>query len=210
MDEDNGYFRIATTRDRDYIYNMEDRVETSSYNNLYILDDNLQTVGSVENLAEGERIYSVRFMQDRAYIVTFKQIDPLFVIDVGNVRNPKVLGFLKIPGYSSYLHPYDDHTLIGLGKDTKENDSGRVTTAGIKLSLFDVTDPATPQELDSIVMGDSGSSSLALDDHRAFLFSMIRTYFPYQFPLENQIIVSGAIFRLTEQRSLALKITSLF
>lgn len=172
MDEKDGYFRIATTRDRDWFssFNGESR-NTESYNNLYILDSDLKVVGSVEKLAEGERIYSVRFMQDRAYMVTFKQVDPLFVIDLSDVRNPKVLGSLKIPGFSNYLHPYDENTLIGFGKDTEENESGRVITKGLKLSLFEVSDPSNPKELDTYVMGDSGSNSEALNDHRAFLFS---------------------------------------
>jgi len=169
MDENNGYFRIATTKNRTWSrYNRENR---KSYNNLYVLDENLKQVGALENLAEDEKIYSVRFMQNRAYMVTYKQIDPLFVIDLSNPKNPTVLGKLKIPGYSDYLHPYDDTTLIGLGKDTSESEWGGSSVKGLKLSLFDVADVKNPKEIDTYIMGDSGSDSIALRDHKAFLFS---------------------------------------
>lgn len=167
MDEDGGYFRIATTKNRTWS-NFVDTEERESYNNLYVLDDNMKVVGEVEGLAKGERIYSVRFMQNRAYMVTFRQTDPLFVIDLSSPANPKVLGKLKVPGFSSYLHPYDETTLIGLGKET--DDSGRIT-GGVKLSLFDVADVENPKELDKYVLGDTSSSSIAIDDHKAFLFS---------------------------------------
>lgn len=170
MDENNGLFRIATTKNRTWSQYMDEK-EVQSYSNLYILDENLKVMGSLENLAQGERIYSVRFMQNRAYLVTFQQTDPLFVIDLANPRNPKVLGKLKIPGFSNYLHPYDDTTLIGIGKDTAQSEWGGVTTKGLKLSLFDVSDVANPKEVDTYVMGDMGSDSIALNDHKAFLFS---------------------------------------
>ncbi len=170
MDENNGYFRIATTKNRNWSRWGEETRE--SYNNLYVLDQDLKQVGAVEGLAEGERIYSVRFMQDRAYMVTFKQTDPLFVIDLKSPSNPKVLGELKIPGFSNYLHPYDNETLIGLGKDTKENEWGGVTTKGVKLSLFDVSDVSKPKEIDTYILGDTGSDSIANHDHKAFLFSL--------------------------------------
>lgn len=170
MDENKGYFRIATTKGRTWSQYLEDE-ERESYNNMYVLDENMKVVGAVEDLARGERIYSVRFMQGRAYMVTFKQTDPLFVIDLEDPTNPKVLGELKIPGFSNYLHPYDENFLIGIGKDTKENEWGGVTTGGIKLSLFDVRDVTNPKEVDVYIMGDQGSNSIALNDHKAFLFS---------------------------------------
>jgi len=169
MDENNTYFRIATTKNR--TWSGYENEEVKSYNNLYVLDENLKITGAVENLAEDERIYSVRFMQNRAYMVTFRQMDPLFVIDLSDPRAPKVLGKLKIPGFSNYLHPYDDNTLIGIGRDAHENESGGINTGGIKLSLFDVTDVANPVEKDSYVIGESGSDSIALYDHKAFLFN---------------------------------------
>jgi len=169
MDENNGYFRIATTRNT--TWSRFEGQERASYNNLYVLDDAMKMVGTLENLAEGERIYSVRFMGDRAYLVTFKQVDPLFAIDLNDPRNPKVLGQLKVPGFSNYLHPYDENTLIGFGKDTGENEFGNTVTKGLKISLFDVSDISTPKELDKYLLGDMGSDSVALYDHKAFLFS---------------------------------------
>ncbi len=170
MDEKGEYFRIATTKNRTWS-RYADKKQTESYNNLYVLDENLKMVGELEGLAKGERIYSVRFMQDRAYMVTFKQVDPLFVIDLKNPKKPKVLGELKIPGFSNYLHPYDEDTLIGLGRDTYENEWGGVRTGGVKLSLFDVEDVANPKEVDTYILGSSGSDSVAIHDHKAFLFS---------------------------------------
>ena len=164
MDEDNGYFRIATTKNRNW--SSFGGLETQeSYSNLYVLDKKMRVVGKIEKLAEGEKIYSVRFMQNRAYLVTFKQVDPLFVIDLSSPTNPKVLGELKIPGYSSYLHPYDETTLIGFGKD-----SGN-WNAKLKLSLFDVSSIGDPKEIDTYVLEGKRSDSIALYDHKAFLFS---------------------------------------
>ena len=112
MDEHNGYFRVVTTEG-----NMWDDKKPSK-NHLFILDENLKLTGSVEGLAKGERIYSARFMGDKAYMVTFRETDPLFVIDVANPAAPKVLGELKIPGFSNYLHPLDENHLIGFGYET--------------------------------------------------------------------------------------------
>ncbi|MFH0805117.1 MAG: beta-propeller domain-containing protein [Patescibacteria group bacterium] len=168
MDEDQGYFRIATTKSRAWSDLLDDSTGTQeSYSNVYVLDGKLQVVGKVEQLAKGEQIYAARFMQGRVYLVTFRQTDPLFVIDLSTPTAPKVLGQLKVPGFSSYLHPYDETTLIGFGKQADEQ--GRVT--GLKLSLFDVSDVANMKEIDTYVMGDSGSDSIALQDHKAFLFS---------------------------------------
>jgi len=172
MDENGGYFRIATTKNRSWsIFLDENSLERDSYSNLYILDSGLKTVGSIEGLARGERIYSARFMQGRAYLVTFKQTDPLFVIDVSEPTAPRVLGELKIPGFSQYLHPYDDTTLIGFGRDTEARPDGGVVQKGLKLSLFDVSDVSAPREIDSYLWQSSRTYSIALNDHHAFLFS---------------------------------------
>jgi uncharacterized secreted protein with C-terminal beta-propeller domain len=169
MDENNNYFRIATTRNT--TWSRFEGEQKPSYSNLYVLDANMKTVGLLENLASGEQIYSVRFMGNRAYLVTFKQIDPLFAIDLTDPKSPKVLGQLKVPGFSTYLHPYDENTLIGFGKDTGENEYGNTVAQGLKISLFDVSDVTSPKELDKYLMGDMGSDSVALYDHKAFLFS---------------------------------------
>lgn len=174
MDERDGYFRIATTKSRTWSGYIEDKDKLESYSNLYVMDKDLNITGSVKGLAPGESIYSVRFMQNRAYMVTFERIDPLFVIDLQDPRDPEVLGELKIPGFSQYLHPYDNNLLIGIGKQTKETEYGRIREDGLKLSLFDVSNVSEPKEVDVYIMGDAGSDSIALNDHKAFLFSKDR------------------------------------
>ncbi len=168
MDENNGYFRVATTLGHAWGV-------SSSKNNVYILDANLKMVGRLEDLASGEQIYSARFMGDRLYLVTFKKVDPLFVIDLSAPTTPKVLGQLKIPGYSNYLQPYDETHLIGLGKEAIDAEGGNFAYyQGIKLSLFDVSDVSNPREVAKLEIGDRGSDSPALTDHKAFLFSKER------------------------------------
>lgn len=183
MDESEGYFRIATTRSQFWADPIGGE-KNESYNNLFVLDENLKTVGSIENLAEGEILYSARFMGKRAYLVTFKQTDPLFAIDLSSPTEPKVLGELKIPGFSNYLQPYDENTLIGFGKDAYENGSGATITGGLKLSLFDVTKIESPSELDSFIIGGRGSDSVALNDHKAVLFSKEK----------NLIVIPAALY----------------
>lgn len=162
MDEYDSYFRIATTTSRSS--------GTGSLNHLYVLDEDLEIVGSVEDLAEGESIYSVRFMGKKAYIVTFKKIDPLFVIDLEDPENPSVLGYLKITGYSDYLHPYDENHVFGIGKETAGGDEQFSWYQGVKVSLFDVSDVANPIEKAKFEIGDRGTDSEALRDHKAVLF----------------------------------------
>ncbi|MFB0500378.1 MAG: beta-propeller domain-containing protein [Candidatus Hadarchaeaceae archaeon] len=158
MDEYQGYFRIATT------------TGWIGQNNVYVLDGNLEIVGRLEGLAPGERIYSARFIGSRVYLVTFKNVDPLFVIDLEDPNNPRVLGELKIPGYSDYLHPYDETHLIGVGKDAVDMGSF-AWYQGVKIALFDVSDPENPIEISKYMIGDRGTDSYALQDHKAFLFS---------------------------------------
>jgi len=161
LDEQGGNLRVATTRDQSGATNGRS-------NGVYVLDPDLTVIGSLDDLASGEKIYSARFMDDILYLVTFRTMDPLFVIDLSNPKNPGILGELKIPGYSDYLHPYDNTHLIGIGKNTTEN-QGRVTATGIKIALFDVTNLTNPQEIDHIILGDTGSDSEILHDHHAFL-----------------------------------------
>ena len=171
MDEHDNHFRIATTKGNVW-------GEEKSSNNVYVLNSKMRTVGELEDLAPGEKIYSVRFMGDRGYVVTFKKVDPLFVIDLANPNNPTVLGKLKIPGYSDYLHPYDENHIIGIGKDTVEaeedlKDRRNLDFAwyqGIKMAIFDVSDVENPIELHKVVIGDRGTNSEALHNHKAFLF----------------------------------------
>jgi uncharacterized secreted protein with C-terminal beta-propeller domain len=162
MDESGNRFRITTTSD------SFSRSGTFTSNNVYVLDDNLNQVGSLTKIAPDERIYSARFMADKLFLVTFKQIDPFFVIDL-STDTPKILGALKIPGFSNYLQPYDKDHIIGIGRDTKENQWGGVQTNGVKISIFDVSDFNNPKETDTIVIGDSGTDSEILYNHKALL-----------------------------------------
>nr|WP_251047392.1 beta-propeller domain-containing protein [Planococcus sp. ISL-110] len=165
MDEHNGYFRAVTTEG--VVWDLA----SPSKNHLFILDGQMNQVGSVEDLAPGERIYSARFIGDKAYMVTFKETDPLFVIDVSEPSSPQVLGELKIPGFSNYLHPLDDDHLIGFGYDTKllpvKNGEPRVVTGGMKISLFDVSDFSDPVEKDTEIIGGPGTYSTLQYDHKA-------------------------------------------
>jgi len=162
MDEYDGYFRVATTT-----YGETTR------NHVYILDMSLNIVGSLEDLAPGETIYSARFMGERGYLVTFKQVDPLFVIDLSDPRYPEELGYLKVTGYSDYLHPYDENHLIGIGKETTE-EGEFAWYQGVKISLFDVSDVSNPREIDKEIIGHRGTDSPVLWDHKAFLFDKSR------------------------------------
>jgi uncharacterized secreted protein with C-terminal beta-propeller domain len=163
LDEYDGYLRVATTVD---LWLNSGR---KTYNNVYVLDSGMDTVGSLENVATNETIYSTRFMGDKLYMVTFKQIDPFFVIDLSNPRMPEVLGELKIPGYSSYLHPYKDNFIIGVGKNTEENQWGGTSIQGVKISLFDVTDFNKPKEVDTYDIGMEGTDTPIMYEHKAFL-----------------------------------------
>jgi inhibitor of cysteine peptidase len=163
MDEFEDHFRIATTN--------------QSQNNVYVLDSSLKRSGSIENIAPGEQIHSARFMGKRGFLVTFKKIDPFFTMDLSDPNNPKIIGKLKIPGYSDYLHPYDENHIIGIGKNTAEasNDLSGVSNfawyQGIKMAMFDITDFANPKEMFKIDIGDRGTDSPILTDHKALLFS---------------------------------------
>lgn len=163
MDENNGYLRVGTT---EYIYDSKERMQS----HLYILDNSMKVTGKIENIAPGERIYSTRFIGDKGYMVTFKQTDPLFVIDLKNPSQPKILGELKIPGFSNYLHPYDENHIIGFGQDTQEA-NGVVKTNGMKIALFDVTDVHHPKQLFVEKIGGAGTYSELFNNHKALLFS---------------------------------------
>ena len=175
MDEYNGYLRIATTSG-----NWGD----SLVNQVYVLDENLETVGLLKNIAKGERIESVRFTGNTAYVVTFVQTDPLFVIDLTDVTAPKILGELKLPGYSAYLHPVGDGLVMGVGLDGTE--SG--TNGGMKVSLFDVSDPTKPAECGKYTIdgydGETGNvyiESEAYYNHKALCWDAENgiMYIPY-------------------------------
>lgn len=164
MDENGDYFRVATTLE---LYGNKGPI---MHNNVYVLNNNLNILGKLEGIAPDERIYSTRFIGDRLYMVTFKRIDPLFVIDLSDPQNPEILGELKIPGFSDYLHPYDENHIIGIGKETADNEWGGVSVKGVKLALFDVSNVENPKQIDQYQIGDPGTDSEALRDHKAFLF----------------------------------------
>lgn len=164
MDEYGDNLRIATTSD------VWTRGGQNEYNNVFVLDSGMKTIGSLTHIAGQETIYAARFIGDRLYLVTFKRIDPFFVIDLSDPAKPAILGKLKIPGYSDYLYPYDKNAIIGVGKETATNDWGGTSTRGVKLALFDVTDVENPRQIDKVEIGESGTDSAALTDHKAFLF----------------------------------------
>lgn len=164
MDESTDYLRVATT------YQSWVRGTSIQYNNVYVLGKDMSITGKLEEIAPDEKIYSTRFIGNRLYMVTFRRMDPLFVIDLSNPDEPKILGKLKIPGFSDYLHPYDENHIIGMGKETGDNEWGGVSIKGVKLSLFDVSDVENPKQVDTYEIGGSGTDSEALRDHKAFLF----------------------------------------
>ncbi|WP_456477743.1 beta-propeller domain-containing protein [Geoglobus ahangari] len=143
MDEYRGYLRVATT--------------FGDENDLYVLDEDLKVVGKITGFGEDERIYAVRFIGDRGYIVTFRETDPFFVIDLSNPANPEIKGELKIPGFSSYLHPVEDHLILGVGREGSY----------VKLSLFDVSDASNPKEVSKYTLKEYWSE--VLYNHHAFL-----------------------------------------
>ncbi len=162
MSESGDDFRIATQTDG------------KDGSMMTILNKKLEQTGQVSGIAPGENIKSVRFMGDKAYMITFKNVDPLFVIDL-DPKNPAVLGELKIPGWSDYLHLFDDKHLIGIGREVKEGAEAddRLTSdelLGLKIALFDVSDLKNPKEIHKKVIGDNGTNSEATRNHKAFLF----------------------------------------
>ncbi len=161
MSEYNGFLRVATTDSPDWWW---DDIDSESF--VIVLEDRngeLVEVGSVGGLGEGERIYSVRFMGDVGYVVTFRQTDPLYTIDLSDPGNPTVAGELKILGYSAYLHPLGDGLLLGIGQDATEEGG----TLGTQISVFDVNDLANPELLHKYTL-EHGYSEVEYD-HHAFL-----------------------------------------
>lgn len=133
LDERDGYIRIATT--------------LTESNQITVLDKNLKQVAKIDGIAPGETIQSVRYIGNYGYVVTFRQTDPLFVIDFTDMKKPEIVGELKIPGFSSYLHPFNGY-LVGIGTDGDDNGA----TDALKISLFDISDPTKPQEIDRFII----------------------------------------------------------
>lgn len=165
MSEHDGRLRVASTEQPQWFPDGSSRRQSESY--VTVLDERgarLQRVGRVDGLGKGERIYAVRFVGDKGYVVTFRQVDPLYTLDLSQPSRPRVVGELKIRGYSAYLHPVSEDLLLGVGQDADEQ--GR--TLGVQLSLFDVSDPAKPVRRANTTLGESYSD--AEFDHHAFLF----------------------------------------
>lgn len=163
-------------------YNDSLRVGLYTYDGsrIVVFDKELNQIGETPYLSKGEKMYSTRFIENKAYMVTYKNTDPLYVIDLSNPSDPTVLGKLKIPGYSTYLHPYDENHLIGIGMQTEEkvyrNSSGKITSTrtvitGMKMALFDVSDVNNPIQISQTIIGDSRTTSAILTNHKALLFS---------------------------------------
>ncbi len=167
LDEHNGNLRIVTTSQKNLVFEgLLDSVSSSDTvqtNNLFVLDKNLNKIGEITNLAQDERVYSVRFSGDIGYFVTFRQVDPLFAVDLSNPEKPKILSTLKIPGFSEYLHEYGSDYLFGFGKSA--TDTGLVT--GIKLSMFNVSDPANVTEQQTLNI--EGAWSEVSENHKAIM-----------------------------------------
>lgn len=180
MDEYEGNLRLATTYttregNEEVVGDADGMPVVSSSeikysNGLYVLDKDLKEIGRIDDLAKDEQIYSVRFIGKMGYIVTFEQIDPLFVIDLSNPQKPQIKGELKIPGYSSYLHPYDENHIIGIGYNTKSNGHGGITTDNMKMSMFDVSDVENPKEMFSIDIGTQYTYSEILYNHKSLFY----------------------------------------
>jgi uncharacterized secreted protein with C-terminal beta-propeller domain len=157
LDEYQGKLRIGVTigeRTREGTFHLGSFI---SLNDVYVLDENLKIIGGVKDLGKGEKIYAVRFVEDKGYVVTFRETDPFYVIDLSNPYDPKLKGELKIPGYSSYLHPITKDKILGIGKESSK----------VKISLFDVSNPSNPIEKSKYVLDEYWSK--VLENFHAFL-----------------------------------------
>ena len=167
MDEYNGYLRLVAT--------VDNHRSGGQVNSLYVMDEELEIVGSIHNLAPNERIYSARFMGETGYFVTFRETDPLFSVDLSDPRNPKIMGELKITGFSSYLHGYSENMLLGIGKEVNPRTG---ETEGLKLSMFDISDPGNVTEREKKVL-EIYQESAALSDHKAVLIDTDKNLFGF-------------------------------
>lgn len=175
LDAKDGYLRLAVTErgndwkiywDKDYDFtNYVWQEGMPESNSVYVLDNSLQTVGSLTGLGIDERIYSARFDGDMLYLVTFRETDPLFAVDLSNPTAPVLKGSLELPGFSSYLHVYGDGLVFGLGQNVSEETGWR---EGLKLAMYDSRDPQKLTELDCFLLSED-SWSAALSDHKAIL-----------------------------------------
>lgn len=185
VNEHNGYLRMVTTLNEENLEAVTDDVTgkpigyasngTAVSNSLYVLDPALTVVGKIEDIAKDERIYSARLMGDTGYFVTFRETDPLFSVDLSDPRNPRILGELKISGFSEYLHPYAENRLLGIGMEADEHTGA---TEGLKMTMFDISDPSDVKE-ESVVGLEDYDYACALYDYKAVLISPEKNLFGF-------------------------------
>ena len=192
LDEHKGKLRVATTV-AGGVFNVAD-----SENDVYVLDEGLNITGNIQGLGLTERVYSVRFIEDKGYVVTFRQIDPFYVLDLSDSNRPKKVGELKIPGYSSYLHPIDKDNILGVGQEG----------ANVKVSLFDVSDPSNPSEeskydLDEFWTEVSRTHHAFLLDTKHKVFFMPAGSSGYVFSYEgNKLSLRKVVADISAQRAI--------
>ena len=204
LDEKDGNLRVATTTNRD---NDGNYIQSNS---LYILDSELNQLGKVTGFAENESIKAVRYIGDTAYVITYEETDPLFVIDTKDVKNPKILGEVKISGFSTMLVPVDENTLLGIGYHTEDEDyTDLEVQEGIKLALFDVSDKSNPKVLDEIVF--KGCDSPVQYNPKALVVNYERndyaipyTYYDYDEKTDEDKSEAGSINFKVENGKLKL------
>lgn len=180
IDEYDGYLRMVVTRGKT--------------NAVYVLDQKLKLTGKITNLAKDERVYSARFLGDTGYFVTYKETDPLFSVDLSNPKNPKILGRLKIPGFSNYLHFYGEDKLLGIGMDVDKK--GDVTD-GVKLSMFDISDKKNVKEEHKYTLKDVYSTDVEWD-YKAALIDVEKNIIGFPAGGENRQMYY--LFNYTEEK----------
>ncbi len=195
LDEYNGYLRVAVTLGQsNWRFNIGG---ADTANDIYVLDDKLEIKGFEQDLGLTEQIYSVRFIGDKGYLVTFRQTDPFYVLDLKDPENPTVKGELKIPGFSSYLHPISENLILGIGKEGSK----------VKLSLFDVSDPANPKESSKYLLEEYWTD--VLNNHHAFLIDAKHNIFflpgnkgGYIFSYDNKLRLERAVSNISPKRAI--------
>jgi hypothetical protein len=165
MSEDEGVLRVASTTAPPWAEGRPTAASESFVTTLAPAGERLVRLGRVGGLGRDEQIYAVRFIGDAGYVVTFRQVDPLYTLDLSDPRDPRVVGELKVPGYSAYLHPVGEGLLLGVGQGA----TGAGATTGVQVSLFDVSDPAAPRRLDRVGLG-FGTYTEVEHDHHAFTY----------------------------------------
>ena len=193
MDEKDGYFRIATTKQTQ---------KGKDINVLYVLDEKLNEVGRVNGFAKNEHIEAVKYIGDMAYVITYEQTDPLFIIDLRDPENPAILGEDKISGFSTMLVPIDEKTLLGIGYSTEENEFGEATN-GLKLALFDIGNPAKPK-----VIGEKefeGVDSNVQYEPKALVVNSEKNYFAIPATFDDYETAGALVFRVENGKIKMLK-----